>query len=127
MIRLALALALVAANGAPIAGPPISPAAARALQAQCVSPKLNVPLADGGVEDLPMPVHAGQCVAVDAVAMTLAENARRVAERANDRKQVEQLRLDVESARPVLPAWAWLIISVSTAAASVYTTIKLKK
>ena len=86
--------------------------------------ELGVPLPDGGVEDVPAAIHAGQVAPVDGVMFTVAENARRVAERAGDRAQLAAYEKTVTS-MDAIPAWAWAAGAVIGGFAAAYVAVRV--
>lgn len=84
-----------------------------------VAVQLGVPLPDGGTEDVPAPIHAGQVAPVDGVLLTTAEAAKRSAERTELRTEVADLK-DALASSPAaavpMPAWIGLAVTIAAGA-----------
>lgn len=86
-----------------------------------VAMQLGVPLPDGGTEDVPAPIHAGQVAPVDGVLLTVSEAAKRAAERADLRTQNAELAANLTKA-DAIPGYVWLLSCVGGVMAAGYCT-----
>ena len=86
-----------------------------------VAMQLGVQLPDGGTEDVPAPIHAGQVAPVDGVLLTVSEAAKRAAERADLRTQNAELAANLTKA-DAIPGYVWLLSCVGGVMAAGYCT-----
>lgn len=84
-----------------------------------VTLRLDVPLPDGGAEDLPVALCPGQRAPAPMIAFTVRENAKRVAERAQLRTENQLWREAATQAKGV-PGWAWLVTCGATVLTGAY-------
>lgn len=115
VLLLALALVAIQAHAQGLGAPIGDPCAPGAYDPDAgVALALDVPLADGGAEDLPVALCPGQRAPVPLVAFTVRENAKRVGERAGLRSENAALRHALEQADAKAPALLGTLAGVAT-------------
>ena len=79
----------------------------------------DMPLPDGGAEDVPAPICEGQRAPEHGVFLTVKEAAKRAAEREELRTENAALKTELTKA-DAIPGWVWLVTCAASVAVGGY-------